>query len=231
MKKYYLGLAVLVFVLTLVGCKSKEDKALELIDKEMFQTLYDYDSYQPVETKIDSAFTTYLMDDSISGIAADISVLRKLREEASEEAESAESELDIWADSYYTRDRFIKAKNEYVDAKLRELGYLEREIDEMKLLFAYVLNFKSEYCGWEVTHKFRCKSKGGTSLLTTYHYIINENVDSILYYWDEEDEVNTELQAICNEAEKATKEDVEKMDAAKEILEGAMAKFVKARSI
>lgn len=43
-----------IFILT--GCKSKEEKALEAIKDEMFKTLYDFESYQPVETKIDSAF-------------------------------------------------------------------------------------------------------------------------------------------------------------------------------
>jgi PBP1b-binding outer membrane lipoprotein LpoB len=39
-----------IFILT--GCKSKEEKALEAIKDEMFKTLYDFESYQPVETKI-----------------------------------------------------------------------------------------------------------------------------------------------------------------------------------
>lgn len=43
-----------IFILS--GCKSKEEKALEIIKNEMFKTLYDFESYQPIETKIDSAF-------------------------------------------------------------------------------------------------------------------------------------------------------------------------------
>lgn len=44
--------------LSLVQCKSNEEKALELIHEQMFKTLFDFESYQPVETKIDSAFHT-----------------------------------------------------------------------------------------------------------------------------------------------------------------------------
>ena len=37
----------------LVGCQSREEKAAELIKQEMFKTLYDFESYEPIETKID----------------------------------------------------------------------------------------------------------------------------------------------------------------------------------
>ena len=52
-----------IFILT--GCKSKEEKALEAIKDEMFKTLYDFESYQPVETKIDSAFLSIYTDSTI----------------------------------------------------------------------------------------------------------------------------------------------------------------------
>lgn len=35
----------------LSGCKSKEEKANELIKDDMFKVLYDFASYEPIETK------------------------------------------------------------------------------------------------------------------------------------------------------------------------------------
>lgn len=47
MKKYCL---LCFFIPLLVSCKSKEEKIQDLIREQMFQTLYDYKSYEPIET-------------------------------------------------------------------------------------------------------------------------------------------------------------------------------------
>lgn len=52
-----------IFILS--GCKSKEEKALEIIKNEMFKTLYDFESYQPIETKVDSAFYQSILIQSL----------------------------------------------------------------------------------------------------------------------------------------------------------------------
>jgi hypothetical protein len=40
----------------LTSCKSEIEKAEEIIRAYMFETLYDYDSYQPINTEKDGAF-------------------------------------------------------------------------------------------------------------------------------------------------------------------------------
>lgn len=37
-----------------ISCMSREKKVAETIKADPFKTLYDFDSYQPVETKIDT---------------------------------------------------------------------------------------------------------------------------------------------------------------------------------
>ena len=64
MKKTLLSFLALLLCLSFTQCKSKEDKANELIKDYMFKNLYDFDSYQPIETKIDSAFHTIYNDSS-----------------------------------------------------------------------------------------------------------------------------------------------------------------------
>ena len=51
-------LSFLFVFLLLCSCQSREEKVAELIKQEMFKTLYDFESYEPIETKIDSAFTS-----------------------------------------------------------------------------------------------------------------------------------------------------------------------------
>lgn len=67
-------LGIILAVCFSVGaCKSKEDKALALIDKQMFSSLYDYESYQPIGTQIDSAFNVVEYNDEIIALGILIS--------------------------------------------------------------------------------------------------------------------------------------------------------------
>lgn len=48
-----------LLLVLLVSCSSNEDKANRLIKKEMKKTLFIADSYEPVETQLDSAFAPF----------------------------------------------------------------------------------------------------------------------------------------------------------------------------
>lgn len=63
MKNVIIMALTAIFILS--GCKSKEEKALEIIKNEMFKTLYDFESYQPIETKVDSAFYQSILIQSL----------------------------------------------------------------------------------------------------------------------------------------------------------------------
>lgn len=52
MKKLILILAA-VSAIFLISCKSEIEKAEDIIRAYMFETLYDYDSYQPISTEKD----------------------------------------------------------------------------------------------------------------------------------------------------------------------------------
>ena len=44
--------------------------------------------------------------------------------------------------------------------------------------------------GWEVSHKFRCKTKGGYSTIGNYRFVIDKDFKSILIDEDIDDEDN-----------------------------------------
>lgn len=53
-----------------VSCKSHEEKIQDLIREQMFQTLYDYKSYEPIETiNIQEEFHTLQNDSGIMVLA------------------------------------------------------------------------------------------------------------------------------------------------------------------
>ena len=46
----------------MVSCQSKEEKAAEFIKNELSKTLYDFESYQPIETTVTEAKMTMYND-------------------------------------------------------------------------------------------------------------------------------------------------------------------------
>lgn len=57
----YTILLVLAIV-SFSACKSNEQKAAALIKDYMFKNLFDYESYEPIETSIDSAYNQPMMN-------------------------------------------------------------------------------------------------------------------------------------------------------------------------
>lgn len=188
MKKILL-FATLVCVV-LVGCKSKEDKAQELIDQYMFKNLFDYSSYEPVETIIDSAFTNIYRDPEMMQLAASIVENLDLMKEATEKANSARSYAEIYADSYYSsgQRKFNEYKAEALAAIADAKVYMSsiRRCDS--LMRARSVNFPKNFIGWEVNHRFRSKNRGGNFTLGDYVFIFDPKITTIMENWDIEDE-------------------------------------------
>lgn len=181
---------LLAVAICLAGCASKEKKALKLIDKEMFSTLYDYDSYQPVETKIDSAFTSIYMDSTIRVHATKIIAIQSLLEESKKNIDEALSTAQMWQDSYsaYGRQKFLTAKEETSKCIKEMEASLQLWRESNDTIAMNIKTFKPEFQGWQATHKFRCKSKGGNSLLSTHIYVFDPQMKRIIYSYDTEDE-------------------------------------------
>ena len=56
MKQIFLILSIVPF---LFGCvQTREQRGAEIAKSEMMKRLYDADSYEPIETQIDSAYTS-----------------------------------------------------------------------------------------------------------------------------------------------------------------------------
>ena len=103
MKNVIIMALTAIFILS--GCKSKEEKALEAIKNEMFKTLYDFESYQPIETKIDSAFLSAYTDSIIIKHGYILNELLKEANEALSEIKEANRSIEIWSDSYSSYGR------------------------------------------------------------------------------------------------------------------------------
>jgi len=145
-----------------LSCTSNEKKAEKLIKDYMFKNLHDYSSYEPVETKIDTAFANPIFDTELVALAFSASNYFEAAKDATDEAEYASTSLDIWRSSYSSY-----GKSEYKKAREKLGDCLQKYVDNMDKFFEIAENIKEkaseidekEVVGWMVSHKFRSKSR------------------------------------------------------------------------
>lgn len=193
---------VILILAVLGACKSKEEKANELIKDKMFKTLYDFTSYEPVETKIDSAFSSIYRDSLILDWAISTSVHVTLAKDYLNEAESAKDIMDIWSGGYssYSSAKWKEAYNDFQE----KIKLADFHLEKIKLYSDSIKtsseSFVKEFIGWQATHLFRAKTKGGQPDLATYIYIFDPKVEKILHSEDSDDEDLKKYRGLIDEA-------------------------------
>lgn len=185
---------VLIACLSIVSCSSPEKKALKLIDAHMFKTLYDYKSYEPVDTKIDSAFA------SVHYLNAAIVAAKQAKEkinsatELLEDAEHAFSSAEIWSDSYssYGISQWKKYKTEYLEKMDESFKCAAESYEAMGIIRQLDSALTKEFIGWAVTHRYRANNRGGNSTIGDELFIIDPEFKEIIFTrdLDDDDEVS-----------------------------------------
>ena len=183
-------------MLFLIGCSSKENKANKLINERMSKTLYDYASYDPIETTVTEAKATMFNDPSCwkSGTILAASMEKALK--YAKERDEAKEHMEIWGppsyySSSYSDNKYYKYKSEYEDAANSFMSTLEVCKIIAESLHEKITNLdENSVIGWEVSHKFRCKTKGGYSTIGNYRFVIDKDFKSILIDEDIDDEDN-----------------------------------------
>ena len=194
---------VLLALLDVVGCgasketvneKSNEEKANELIRAELFKTLYDYESYEPIETIVKEAKNTTLNNKECWGYAIAASAFFKETKKHIEKAKNAQEHMEIWGPpSYYSSSRSDRKYYEYEkewkehlnNAKLN-FKRIHSAVDSIKCIKTKLDTI--QIIGWEVNHKFRCKTKGGHASIGNYKYIIDKHFEKIIFQIDTDDD-------------------------------------------
>lgn len=177
-------------ILCMIACTSKEKKAEALIKDYLFKTMYDFDSYQVVETKVDSAFFSPYTDEKIMTVAAVASEALKESNSHMLKGLSAMRSMNTWSDSYssYGQSRYYsyrdEARQELKAGRTSSLIHLNAQ----KKIKKMATELPEGFMGWEVNHSFRCKTKGGFSELKHYIFITDPKFKTILFKEDVEDE-------------------------------------------
>ena len=193
MKKifYYFICAIALFM---VSCASNEQKANKLIKQYMFESLYDFKSYEPTKTIIDTLKPDLYIDEEVleyaeTGIkyGMQIEELNKDVEDAKEDMEFASSMNRHFSSSYGTY-QYNEAKERY-EKNQAALNYALRET----LVCMYNIlcikedieqNPTNELSGWKVKHKYRCNTRGGHIALGENIFIMDKDFNEIIKVYE-----------------------------------------------
>ena len=123
-------------------------------------------------------------------------------QEANEEAEDAKTHMDIWGpptyySSSYSDRQYRKYKDEYTEKKAEMMVSYEL-LKELATQLKDTLSTidSAKVIGWEVQHRFRCKTKGGHSAIADYRYILDKDLQTILISEDMDDENSKTLRIL-----------------------------------
>ena len=176
---------IFLFFLSLIviGCgQNKEEKAAFFAENEVKKILNDASSYEAVETKIDSAFTSIYTDYEACTAAYKISELHSKQESLQDEYDREKSSAAIWSDSWdaYGQEQHRQAKKEMEEIKT-SLNKINDEIEEYKEFIKnrYKTIDENKFCGWAIYHRFRCANGLGIKSLVDILLITDENFENI----------------------------------------------------
>ena len=204
MKKSILVLAAVIVAFTVTSCKSKEEKAAELIKQELSHVLCDFGSYEPIETVVTEANNVPINDSACVNKALDAIAYHELAVEYAEDSKSALETMCIWGSpsrysTSYSDNRYYESKYEFIESLKKANICIKKynsSIDDLKIMMKNTN--PSETIGYNVEHTFRCKSKGGIWLITQYRFVVDKKIKKIIFCVDEKDEVSDFIESVQN---------------------------------
>ena len=216
MKKSILVLAAVIVAFTVTSCKSKEEKAAELIEQELSHVLYDIKSYEPIETVVTEAKHIPTNDSACVDKALDVISYYDLALEYVENANSALETMAIWGpptsySSSYSNIRYYESKSEYIDAMKKANVCIKKynsSIDDLKIMMKNTN--PSETIGYNVEHSFRCKMNDGFGTIEHFRFVVDKKFKKIIFGVDEEE--NDEVYNLIISVQNNTYEKVDTFD-------------------
>ena len=168
-------------------------------------TLYHFDSYEPLQTKVDSSFVSLSSDKEAIKLTLDMLKLFQSAEEYARKVEYAESSMDIWAPngfySTYSRGEYRRAKNER-DENQR---LLDKTKDRIQTQFEKIKTCQSAiedgaFNGWKVYHKFKSLNGAGTlDLFGEYIFFCDKDFNVESAYSKEDFDALSKIMAAISE--------------------------------
>jgi PBP1b-binding outer membrane lipoprotein LpoB len=199
----------LLLAVVFVSCsKSPEQKANKLIKEDLKKSLVKPDTYQAVETKIDSAFSPYA-DPEFIQLAIEFFDITIEMSKYQEEIENAKFTMNLYTpNSYlndeYTKDKYNKEKEKYNNAN-SSFEKAKKRLEKKAASIREILNKEPKFIGFQAHHTYRANNNAGNTLMGRAYYIFDKDMKNILVSMPENDLFNTsdysKLQAVIKQIE------------------------------
>ncbi|MBQ6226629.1 MAG: hypothetical protein IJJ73_10055 [Bacteroidaceae bacterium] len=185
---YYL----ITVALVISSCsKSPEDKANALIKEAMFKTLFNAESYEPVETIVDSAFTPFDDPEFYKQTLALYELGNEI-DRYKNQAKKAEEDIAHYKDllrimySNYEKVNLNRAQEEY-DNALAKTSEAEEKINKLVESLKADIQQKPLFIGFKAKHRYRAKSNTGYTNFGDALFLFDKDMTQIVYAWDMDD--------------------------------------------
>ncbi len=168
--------------------KSPEKKAEALIKDAVAKNLVLPDTYQPVETTLDSAFTPYHDPKAVSAFL-DLFQTEQKREVVEEQMKRAKSQMALWNGPYmtsYGREQYQQAKDEY-ESYQQTYEILSNNYEQILVGIGDLFNKEPEFIGYRAHHRFRANNNEGATMLSGYYFLLDKDLTKVVAQWDEDD--------------------------------------------
>lgn len=162
--------------------KIPEDKANDLIKENITKMLTYPDSYESVETTIDSLFTPMYTVAFYEKSQRAMELIDRIVENKRKVANALFSMhiySGIYSNSAYYRAKYKEGKEEYEIAK----KYNEKAVPELESLNKEMkaqLEKDDEFLGYAIEHKFRCKNEGGNTTMNDFLLIVDKDMNEVI---------------------------------------------------
>lgn len=173
---------IIAIAMAAVSCTSKEEKVAKLIEREMFETLVDFSSYEPIETNIE------VLKNDLYGDTVIFDNYKPLMDKMDEGIKYLnEFNLNLDLSEIYSSTRFYFASSKikfkrYISNADESWEKAKKAINTVDSIVNVMQSRKldSLQYGWVVTHKFRCKDSDGKSKIKEETFFINEKCNKII---------------------------------------------------
>lgn len=201
-------------LLALSACgPTQEEKAQSMAADYLKGVLYHFESYEPLQTKVDSSYVSLSTDEEAIKLTLDMLKLFQSVQEYADKIERAETSMEIWSPSGYSsafsKGEYRRAK----EARDNNQALLDKTKERIHKQFSKIKSRQSfleteaplkmgDFDGWKVYHKFKSLNGAGTvDLFGEYVFLCDENFNEKSAYPKEDYEVIIKIMTIISSSD------------------------------
>lgn len=208
-----IALLNVICIMCFVQCDTTErriSKAEDVIEKHLFETLDNYQSYERISTEVDTLKEIWMTNQEIMALVKQVYEIRDARYEADDELTGLRHKGERMVRRLYSGDSNavwdllansgnLKDQITQLEEKINKLDSLE-SVNIAKIYEMYWALKTPEKPYWHVKQKFRYSANGQDSRIYMFNFVCDPDVKEIIYSWEEDSPMALGLFRVINDA-------------------------------